>query len=124
MAKILVVDDDPDFVLINRMILEAEGYEVLEAANGSEAMEMISQERPDLVLLDVMMSTILEGVDLSKAIESDPNLKGIPIVMVSSIATSEYAVDFPDDERIPIAAWISKPIQPAVLLRTVRRFVD
>ena len=124
MAKILVVDDDPDFVLINRVILEAEGYEVLEAANGGEAMEMICQERPDLILLDVMMSTILEGVDLSKAIESDPNLRDIPIVMVSSIATSEYAADFPDDERIPIAAWISKPIQPAVLLKTVRRFVD
>jgi CheY-like chemotaxis protein len=124
MAKILVVDDDPDFVLINRMILEAEGYEVLEAANGSEAMEMICQERPDLILLDVMMSTILEGVDLSKAIESDPKIRDIPIVMISSIATSEYAADFPDDERIPIAAWISKPIQPAVLLKTVRRFVD
>jgi CheY-like chemotaxis protein len=72
----------------------------------------------------VMMSTILEGVDLSKAIESDPKLRDIPIVMISSIATSEYAADFPDDERIPIAAWISKPIQPAVLLKTVRRFVD
>jgi CheY-like chemotaxis protein len=124
MAKILVVDDDPDFVLVNRVILEAEGYEVLEAANGGEAMEMICQERPDLILLDVMMSTILEGVDLSKTIESDPNLRDIPIVMVSSIATSEYAADFPDDEPVPIAAWISKPIQPAVLLKTVRRFVD
>ena len=124
MAKILVVDDDPDFVLVNRMILEAEGYEVLEAANGGEAMEMICQERPDLILLDVMMSTILEGLDLSKTIESDPNLRDIPIVMVSSIATSEYAADFPDDEPVPIAAWISKPIQSAVLLKTVRRFVD
>jgi len=124
MAKILVVDDDPDFVLVNRMILEAEGYEILEAANGSDALEIIRQQRPDLVLLDVMMSTTLEGVNVSKEIESDPDLKDIPIIMISSIATSEYAPDFPDDERIPIAAWISKPIQPAVLLKTVRRFVD
>jgi CheY-like chemotaxis protein len=124
MAKILVVDDDPDFVLINRMILEAEGYEVLEATNGSDALEIIRQQRPDLVLLDVMMSTTLEGVDVSREIESDPNLKDVPIIMISSIATSEYAADFPDDERIPIAAWISKPIQPAVLLKTVQRFVD
>jgi CheY-like chemotaxis protein len=124
MVKILVVDDDPDFVLVNRMILEAEGYEVLEAANGSDALEIIRQQRPDLVLLDVMMSTTLEGVNVSKEIESDPDLKDIPIIMISSIATSEYAPDFPDDERIPIAAWISKPIQPAVLLKTVRRFVD
>jgi CheY-like chemotaxis protein len=124
MAKILVVDDDPDFVLINRAILESEGYEVFEAANGSEALEMMRRDRPDLVLLDVMMSTTLEGVDVSKEIESDPDLKDVPVVMISSIATSEYAAEFPDDERVPIAAWISKPIQPAVLLKTVRRFVD
>ena len=123
MSKILIVDDDPDFLLINRAILESEGYEVLEAANGSEALEIMRQDRPDLVLLDVMMSTTLEGVDVSREIESDPDLKDVPIVMISSIATSEYAAEFPDDERIPIAGWISKPIQPAVLLRTVRRFV-
>lgn len=123
MSKVLVVDDDPDFVLINRTILEAEGYEVLEAANGSEALEIMRRDRPDLVLLDVMMSTTLEGVDVSREVESDPDLKNVPIVMVSSIATSEYAAEFPDDEHIPIAAWISKPIQPAVLLRTVQRFV-
>jgi CheY-like chemotaxis protein len=124
MTKILVVDDDPDFVLINRAILESEGYEVFEAANGSEALEVMRRDRPDLVLLDVMMSTTLEGVDVSKEIESDPNLKDVPIVMISSIATSEHAPEFPDGERIPIAAWISKPIQPTVLLKTVRRFVD
>ena len=124
MVKILVVDDDPDFVLVNRMILEAEGYEVIAAANGSEALETMRRQRPDLVLLDVMMSTTLEGVTVSREIASDPDLKDVPIIMISSIATSEHAADFPDDERIPIAAWISKPIQPAVLLKTVRRFVD
>ena len=123
MAKILIVDDDPDFVLICRAILESEGYEVLDAASGSKALAMMRQDRPALVLLDVMMSTTLEGVDVSREIESDPNLKDVPVVMISSIATSEHAGVFPDDERIPIAAWISKPIQPAVLLRTVRRFV-
>jgi CheY-like chemotaxis protein len=124
MAKILVVDDDPDFVLVCRMILEAEGYQVLEAANGSQALESMRQEKPDLVFLDVMMSTTLEGVDVSKEMETDPKLKDVPVVMISSIGTSEYASEFPDDERIPIDAWISKPIQADVLLKTVRRFVD
>jgi len=123
MAKILVADDDADFVLICRMILEAEGYQVLEAANGDQALESMRQEKPDLVLLDVMMSTTLEGVDVSKAIEADPNLRDVPVVMISSISTSEYASEFPDDERIPIDAWISKPVQPDVLLKTVRRFL-
>lgn len=123
MPKVLIVDDDPDFLLVCRLILEAEGYEVREAANGDQALASMRQERPDLVLLDVMISTVLEGVDVSKEMESDPQLRDVPVVMVSSIATSEYASAFPDDERIPIEGWISKPIQPAVLLKTVRRFI-
>ena len=123
MPKILVVDDDPDFVLVCRTVLKEAGYDVVEAANGRIALEVMREDKPDLVLLDVMMSTTLEGVDVSKEMESDPDLKDVPIVMVSSIATTEYAMDFPSDEPIPIEAWISKPLQPTVLLRTVERFV-
>jgi CheY-like chemotaxis protein len=122
MSRILIADDDPDYVLICRRILEAEGYEVLEAANGTQTLEMMHKEKPDLLLLDVMMATTLEGVDISKELDSDPELKDIPVVMISSIATTEYAPEFPE-ERIPIEAWISKPVQPAVLLGTVRRFL-
>ncbi len=123
MPKILIVDDDPDFVLVCRTVLQREGYDVLEAANGRRALEVMGKDRPDLVLLDVMMSTILEGVDVSKEMQSDPNLKDVPIVMISSIATTEYAMDFPDNEPIPIEAWITKPIQPQVLLNIVKRFL-
>lgn len=124
MAKILIVDDDPDFLLVCHTVLKEAGYQVMEAANGQIALDMMREEKPDLVLLDVMMSSILEGVDVSKEMESDPDLKDVPVVMVSSIATTEYASEFPNDEAIPIEAWISKPIQPAVLLRTVARFVE
>lgn len=123
MDKILIVDDDPDFVFICRRILEAEGYQVLEASSGDEGLRVMRREKPALVLLDVMMSTTLEGVDVSRELEADPDLQGIPVIMVSSIATSEYASEFPDNERIPIEGWISKPIQPEVLLKTVRRFL-
>lgn len=124
MAKILIVDDDPDFLLVCRTVLEKGGHRVQEAANGRIALEVMRQAKPDLVLLDIMMSTTLEGVDVSKTMEADPELKDVPVVMVSSIATTEYASDFPDEERIPIDGWISKPIQPAVLLNTVERFVE
>jgi CheY-like chemotaxis protein len=124
MAKILVVDDDPDFVQITRTILQAEGYQILDAANGKQALESMCQDKPDLILLDVMMSTTLEGVDVCREIRADPDLKDVPIIMVSSIAATEYAPEFPDDEHIPIDTWISKPIQPAVLLKVVRRFVS
>ena len=123
MARILIVDDDPDFLLICSTVLKEAGYEVMEAADGHTALNLMRQDRPDLVLLDVMMSSILEGVDVSKEMEADPDLGEVPVVMVSSIATTEYASDFPDDEPIPIEAWISKPIQPAILLRTIERFV-
>jgi CheY-like chemotaxis protein len=121
-GKILVVDDDPDFVAITTRILKAAGYEVLTAVSGAQALPVMRRHKPDLVLLDVMMSSILEGVDVSREIEQDPELQGIPIVMVSSIAGTDYAGQFPTDS-IPIEAWISKPIQPEALLQTVKRFL-
>jgi CheY-like chemotaxis protein len=123
MARILIVDDDPDFALVCRSILEAEGYSVTSAANGDQALEKLHQERPDLMLLDVMMSSTLEGVDLCKKIRSEPALASLPIVMVSSIGTTEYAAEFPDDVRLPIDTWLSKPLQPAVLVKTVKRLL-
>lgn len=124
MAKVLIVDDDPDFMLISRTVLQEAGHEILEAVNGTQALQMMRKQKPDVVLLDVMMSTTLEGVDVSKTMQADPELKDVPIIMISSIATTEYAIDFPDGEAIPIQAWISKPIQPKVLVNVVNRFVD
>jgi formate/nitrite transporter len=123
MPHILVVDDDPDFVEITRTILEKEGYEVASAASGDQALQAMKQERPDLVLLDVMMATPLDGVDLSGRMARDPGLMDVPIVMISSIDTSEHADLLPDDVHMPIDAWISKPVDPEHLLRTVQRFL-
>ena len=109
--------------MVCRTILEEAGYTVLEAANGRIALEIMREDKPDLVLLDVMMRTILEGVDVSRELDADPELKRIPVIMVSSIASTEYAMDFPNDEAMPIETWISKPIQPTVLLRTIERFL-
>lgn len=121
--KILVVDDDPDYQMVCGLVLKREGYQVTAAMNGGEAIDALRHDKPDLILLDVMMSTILEGVQVSKQIKNNPRLKDVPIVMISSITTSEYASAFPDDERLPIDAWLSKPIQPETLLKTVRRFL-
>ena len=123
MKKILVVDDDLDYQLVCNMVLKGAGYQVAQALNGTYAIAEMQRDKPDLILLDVMMSTVLEGVEVSRHIKSDPNLKGVPIIMISSITTSEYASAFPDDERIPIDAWMTKPIQPDVLLKTVKRFI-
>jgi CheY-like chemotaxis protein len=122
-AKILVVDDDPDFVEITRTILEKNGYSVATAASGEQALQAMRQQLPDLLLLDVMMSSILDGLNLSHTMSEDPELKGVPIVMISSIADSPASGMFPTDEYIPIDAWISKPVQPNDLLKKVAQYV-
>jgi formate transporter len=121
--RILVVDDDPDFVEITDMILTKEGYSVTSAASGEKALQAMKEERPDLVLLDVMMATPLDGVALSRKMALDPALKAIPIIMISSIDSSRHAALLPDDLHIPIDAWISKPVDPDHLLKTIRRFL-
>lgn len=122
--KILVVDDDRDFVDLTRIILSKAGYQVMSATDGRQALQMMREERPDLILLDVMMATPLEGVEVSREIAADPVLKSVPVVMVSSIDSSQYAGLLPDDLHIPVDAWIGKPIDPDHLLRTVRRFIS
>jgi formate transporter len=121
--RILVVDDDRDFVDLASMILTKEGYEVSSAANGHQALQAMKAERPDLVLLDVMMATPLEGVSVARKMAGDPALKAVPIIMISSIDSSQHAALLPDDVHIPIDAWISKPLDPDDLLRTIRRFL-
>lgn len=123
MARILVVDDDPDFVEITRTILESHGYEVTSAASGDQALQVMRKDVPDLVLLDVMMATVLDGLNLSHVMSEDPALKDVPVIMVSSITDSPHAGLFPTDEYIPIDAWISKPVQPDDLLHKVAQFV-
>jgi CheY-like chemotaxis protein len=121
MTKVLVVDDDPDFVEITSMILKRAGYEVSSASDGSEAMSKMRASPPDVLLLDVMMSTVLDGVNVSFEMSADPTLQNIPIVMISSIPDSPNADQFPTDEYVPISAWITKPINPESLLQTVKR---
>jgi CheY-like chemotaxis protein len=122
-TKVLVVDDDPDFVEILSMILREEGYEIESASSGDAALKKMRASPPDILLLDVMMSTILDGVNVSFSMSEDPILKNVPIVMISSIPDSAHAEEFPTDEYVPISAWITKPVQPQQLVKTVKRLV-
>jgi len=123
MAKILVVDDDPDFVEATRMVLEPAGYEVITAADGDEGLERSRSENPDLVILDVIMSTVLDGLSMSQRMGEDPEQAAIPILMVTSIANSDYRELFPTDEYVHIDDFVSKPIAPEDLLQRVSRLL-
>lgn len=120
--KILIVDDDPDLVMATRLILESEGYEVEEAASGEEALERMHADKPNLVLMDVMMANPLDGYYTTQQISNTPELRDVPIVMVSSITTSQYAEQFPTDQYLDIREFISKPIEPDQLLQKVKRY--
>ena len=120
---ILVVDDDPDIVLANRLVLESAGYAVEEAESGEACLAKMRASRPDLVLMDVMMANPLDGYYTTQQIADDPHLRGIPILMISSITTSQYAVAFPTDQYLAIREFISKPVEPEVLLRKVKQYI-
>jgi CheY-like chemotaxis protein len=120
-GRILVVDDDPDFLAITTRVLTAAGYETVTAANGAEALAAMRHRKPDVVLLDIMMSTVLDGLSVSEEMQADLELRDLPVIMVSSIAETEYAAVFPTDGYVHMDAWISKPVQPDDLLEKVSR---
>jgi CheY-like chemotaxis protein len=119
MAKVLVVDDDPDFVKVTTKVLETGGHEVVSAANGAQALKTMRQELPDVVLLDIMMSYILDGLDVSREMAEDPALKDLPVIMVTSLTGVKGSQVFPTDEYVPVDEWLSKPIDPDTLLARV-----
>ena len=121
--KILIVDDDPDLVLATRLVLESAGYEVSEATTGEECLQKMQAEKPDLVLMDVMMANPLDGYFATQQISDDPELSQIPILMVSSITTSQHAETFPTNQYLNIREFISKPIEPEQLLAKVKRYL-
>jgi Lrp/AsnC family transcriptional regulator, regulator for asnA, asnC and gidA len=123
-AEILVVDDDADFVEFCRMLLEKEGYRVSSCSNGDEALARVRIVKPDLVILDVIMQGVLDGLNTSRLMRGDKDLGKIPILMVSSIMESPYAGMFPTDEHVPVDGFLTKPVNPERLLVEVKRWTS
>lgn len=123
MSKILVVDDDPDFVSAIKIILEKNNHEVISAPSGDTGYFRARQDKPDLVILDVIMDTVLDGLSVSQRMHDDPDLRDVPIIMVTSIANTDYAELFPTDEFIHINAFLSKPISADELIRQVNKYL-
>jgi len=120
MSKILIIDDDPDFVDATRIILEHKGYQVFSARNGDLGLQAVQVHNPDLIILDVIMSSVLDGLNVSRQLRDDPEHKDIPILMVTSIANTDYAALFPTDEYVHIRGFITKPISADTLTQQVQ----
>lgn len=123
LPSVLIVDDDPDFVEATRMVLESAGLEVIAAANGDQALAHLQAARPDLIVMDIMMKGILDGLNASWQIQADPKLKDIPILVISSIADSEYAEMFPTEGSFPADQFLTKPVAPELLIKETKRLL-
>ena len=120
--KILLVDDDADFVESNKDLLEAEGYQVVVAADGESGLAMALQEKPDLMLLDVMMTHDTEGFEISRKIADNPELKGMKVLLVTGVRKEkELAYSFePDKDWLPVQKVLEKPVPPEKLLKEIK----
>ena len=114
MAKILIVDDDPDIVDAIQLFLKKEGHEVASAASRSEGMQMVRQFGPDMLILDCMMESVDAGMVMARELRSQSF--SAPILMLTSIG-KVLGQDFGrDDEILPVDEFVEKPIEPRVLL--------
>lgn len=116
MPRVLVVDDDPDLLAICSLILEHEGYDIGIARNGVEAYEAMSNDGPDVVLMDVMMP-VMDGITVCKMMKRNPRTKNLPVIIMSaSESLREQAKSASAD------AVIAKPFDIDYLVSTVNHF--
>lgn len=116
--RILLVDDEPDFVIAFKMRLEHSGYEVLVGHNGEECVQKALQEKPDLILLDIMMP-FKDGYSALKDLKSSDETKDIPVVMLTA---KPYMKDLCEPEGI--AGYIIKPFESDEVLEKIKSLVD
>ena len=118
--KILVVDDEPNILKLVSFILTSRGYKVVEAALGAEAIQKAKSEKPDLIILDVMMPK-MDGFEAAKKIKSDAATKSVPILMLSSKAQFEDKMKGIDSGAMD---YITKPFDKEELLEKVRECLE
>jgi DNA-binding response OmpR family regulator len=114
--KILVVDDEPGIVEIVEANLLGDGFEVVSASNGKEGLEMVQSEQPELIVLDVMMPE-MDGWQVLKALETDPDTAGIPVIMLTAKAADEDYIYGLEEGAVE---YITKPFYPQELVNRIK----
>ena len=119
--KVLLVDDDKDFVEVTRVLLESNGYKVVTAHSGKGARKKAIAEKPDLIILDVMMETDTAGFDAARWLRSQEMTAKTPVIMLTGV-NQKYPFQFgPDDIWLPVDEFFEKPVAPEKLLEVVKR---
>ncbi len=123
-CRVLVIDDDPDFNDFVQIVLSANGYQVDKATSAREGLDMMRQDPPDLVIVDLMMSYVLDGWNVSREMCADERLCRIPIVVVSAVVSDQDDLLFPDTGEARMDAFMSKPVGPSELLGCVSSLTE
>jgi len=122
--RVLCIDDDRDVIDSYRAILNSAGYDVEFAFDGKTGLELARANRPDLVILDVMMSHPKEGFGVAHQLRLEDGLREVPILMLTAIA-SEFGFDKErDGSTLPVDAFVDKPVAPFTLLSSMRRLLS
>mgnify|MGYP000909602466 CR=1 FL=1 len=121
--RILVIDDDEDLVQSTTALLRARGFDADGARNGTEGLAKIRARRPDLLVLDIMMDHDTEGFQLAYKLKADAELKGLPVIIVSSfqehLAQKMDSFQFVLGNDWPAEALLEKPVKPDLLAETI-----
>ncbi|GAI07118.1 unnamed protein product [marine sediment metagenome] len=123
-AKILLVDDDIDFVESTKIILESKPYEVIVAYEGDEGLRKAREENPDLVLLDIIMP-VKDGFTAAEQFKKDPQLSKIPVIMLTSYSSRKGGTSIPASRGLELEAedYVEKPVTPRELLNIVEKYL-
>ena len=126
-AKILIVDDDLDLANAMQAILESRDYAVVIASDKTGGMELVRTEKPDLLILDVIMSTWSDGFDMARELKSQSELKDMPILMLTGVKDMT-GIDFKssagDPTWLPVEGFLDKPVESETLLAEVEKILS
>jgi DNA-binding response OmpR family regulator len=124
-TKILLVDNDVDFIDLNKAVLENSGFDVAVAYSGAEGLDKVRFDRPDLIVLDLMMEKHDTGFGIAKALKADPTSKNIPILMLTAVG-SETGMDFSQDLDgywMKTDDYANKPLLPEDLVKKINELL-
>ncbi|MBU4446184.1 MAG: response regulator [Candidatus Marinimicrobia bacterium] len=121
--KILIVDDDIDLVEVLRIVLESHGYDVIDAQDGDRGFRLVEKEKPDLIILDVMMRTEDEGFYIAEKIRSQPDIANIPIIILTAVCQQTGYQYKKNDDVLPVDEFIEKPVMPKTLIKLIQKYI-
>ena len=127
MAKVLIVDDDPDMRLAIASVLKSRSYQVIEASDGFEALRKLKEDKPDIMLLDLLMPG-MDGFAVVRELENprNDNYPDVPVLVISSVReeASQRRYELELGRKLAVDDYIEKPIEPFVLLQRVEKLLS